>query len=79
MQGPPPLTPPSPGLPKAMFAPTSQPNVPASTPMTPMDEGQSAPTPSVISALEALANDTSRRYSKTSRRWASMVLEALKS
>ncbi len=77
MGGAPPISPPSGGLPKSMFAPTAQPGVPASMPMTPMTEEPSAPTPNVISALQALATDPERRVSRTTRLWAQMLLEGL--
>jgi hypothetical protein len=68
---------PAPGLPPALLAPTSRPNVPAATPLAPMG-GQMMPATGQqrrMQLLDALA--TSPNVSDETREWAQLLMDHL--
>lgn len=72
-----PITPPTEGLPRGLFAPSRQPDVPASTPLTEVPPPPSTPTEKVLRVLEILSDETNASVSRTTRQWARTVLESL--
>jgi hypothetical protein len=77
MGGQPPVPPPANGLPRSLFAPTRQPSVPASAPLSPMgEELESSIPPGTRQVLELLAQNRNGQVSRTTQRWALMLLES---